>query len=47
MLYLKKRIILNDHITEVDSFDEFKKVLKSKGGFISAHWMELQRQKIK
>lgn len=26
------------HITPVDSFDEFKEVLKSKGGFISAHW---------
>lgn len=28
----------NRHITEVDSFDDFKKVLKDKGGFISAHW---------
>lgn len=28
----------NDHITEVETFDEFKKVLKEKGGFISAHW---------
>ncbi|GHA45961.1 proline--tRNA ligase [Salinimicrobium marinum] len=28
----------NDHITEVDTFEEFKKVLKEKGGFISAHW---------
>jgi len=27
-----------DHITEVDSFDDFKQVLKDKGGFISAHW---------
>ncbi len=27
-----------DHITEVDSYDEFKKVLEEKGGFISAHW---------
>ncbi|WP_124980253.1 proline--tRNA ligase [Nonlabens xiamenensis] len=26
------------HITEVNSFDEFKEVLKTKGGFISAHW---------
>ncbi|WP_424495049.1 proline--tRNA ligase [Salinimicrobium sp. GXAS 041] len=26
------------HITEVDDFEEFKKVLKEKGGFISAHW---------
>ena len=26
------------HITEVNSFDEFKKVLEDKTGFISAHW---------
>lgn len=26
------------HITKVDSYDEFKKVLEEKGGFISAHW---------
>ncbi len=26
------------NITEVDSYDEFKKVLEEKGGFISAHW---------
>ncbi len=28
----------NEHITQVDSFDEFKEVLEKKGGFISAHW---------
>ncbi len=28
----------NAHITSVDTFDEFKKVLEEKGGFISAHW---------
>ncbi|MDC9723934.1 MAG: proline--tRNA ligase [Urechidicola sp.] len=28
----------NEHITKVDSFDEFKEVLETKGGFISAHW---------
>ena len=27
-----------DHITEVNSFEEFKEVLDSKGGFVSAHW---------
>ncbi|MBD0778022.1 proline--tRNA ligase [Maribacter sp. ANRC-HE7] len=27
-----------EHITEVDSYGEFKKVLEEKGGFISAHW---------
>ena len=26
------------HITEVNSFDEFKEVLENKGGFVSAHW---------
>jgi len=26
------------HITEVDSFDEFKDILENKGGFVSAHW---------
>ncbi|MEM9687161.1 MAG: proline--tRNA ligase [Bacteroidota bacterium] len=26
------------HITEVNSFDEFKEVLETKGGFLSAHW---------
>jgi prolyl-tRNA synthetase len=28
----------NTHITEVNSFEEFKTVLNDKGGFISAHW---------
>ncbi|OIQ38112.1 MAG: proline--tRNA ligase [Bacteroidetes bacterium MedPE-SWsnd-G1] len=27
-----------NHISEVNSFDEFKEVLESKGGFVSAHW---------
>jgi prolyl-tRNA synthetase len=27
-----------NHITEVNSFEEFKSVLDGKGGFISAHW---------
>lgn len=27
-----------EHITKVDSWEEFKDVLKNKGGFISAHW---------
>ena len=26
------------HITEVNSFDEFKSILDNKGGFVSAHW---------
>ena len=28
----------NTHITEVNNFDEFKQVLDTKGGFVSAHW---------
>lgn len=28
----------NSHITEVNSFNEFKDVLDNKGGFVSAHW---------
>jgi prolyl-tRNA synthetase len=28
----------NTHITEVNSFEEFKEILDSKGGFVSAHW---------
>lgn len=28
----------NERITEVNSYEEFKKVLEGEGGFISAHW---------
>ncbi|MEX0996236.1 MAG: proline--tRNA ligase [Flavobacteriaceae bacterium] len=28
----------NESITEVNSYDEFKEVLETKGGFLSAHW---------
>lgn len=35
----KKALDYRDsHITEVDSFDQFKEVLDNKGGFVSAHW---------
>lgn len=37
-LFKKAQNFRDEHITEVNSFNEFKKVLKSKGGFISAHW---------
>ncbi len=48
-LYQKAKNFREEHITEVDSFDEFKEVLKNKGGFISAHWdgSEETEQKIK
>ncbi|MGY6648851.1 proline--tRNA ligase [Wenyingzhuangia sp. IMCC45574] len=28
----------DEHITYVDSFDEFKDVIENKGGFVAAHW---------
>ncbi|RUA11084.1 MAG: proline--tRNA ligase [Flavobacteriia bacterium] len=37
-LYKKAYDFREDHITEVNSFEKFKEVLKTKGGFISAHW---------
>ncbi len=37
-LFSKAKAFRDDHITEVNSFEEFKKVLKEKGGFVLAHW---------
>lgn len=37
-IYLKALNFRDNNITKVDSYDEFKKVLEEKGGFISAHW---------
>ncbi len=37
-LFNKALDFRNSHITEVDTFDEFKDVLETKTGFISAHW---------
>ena len=37
-LYNKALEYRNSHITEVNSFEEFKDVLERKAGFISAHW---------
>jgi prolyl-tRNA synthetase len=37
-LYEKAKDFRREHTTRVDDFEEFKKVLKEKGGFISAHW---------
>ena len=37
-LFQKAQQFRDDHITKVDDFDEFKKVLEDKGGFLSAHW---------
>lgn len=37
-IYQKALTFRNSMITKVDTYEEFKKVLTEKGGFISAHW---------
>ncbi|MBW8361042.1 MAG: proline--tRNA ligase [Kaistella sp.] len=37
-IYQKALDFRESHITKVDSYEEFKKILEEKGGFISAHW---------
>ena len=37
-LFKKASDFRKEHTTEVDSFDDFKTVLETKTGFISAHW---------
>jgi len=37
-LFQKALDYRSEHTTSVDTFEEFKNVLKTKGGFISAHW---------
>jgi prolyl-tRNA synthetase len=37
-LFKKALDYRESHITEVDSFEQFKEVLETKGGFVSAHW---------
>lgn len=37
-LFNRAKAFRDDHITEVDTYDEFKKALVEKTGFISAHW---------
>jgi len=37
-IFQKARNARNERITETDSYDEFKRLLDEKGGFISAHW---------
>ena len=37
-LYTKAKEYRDSHITEAQNFDEFKNILETKGGFISAHW---------
>lgn len=37
-LFDRARQFRDEHITKADTFDEFKKILEEKGGFVSAHW---------
>ncbi|WEK33441.1 MAG: proline--tRNA ligase [Candidatus Pseudobacter hemicellulosilyticus] len=37
-IYTKALNYRDQHITKVDSWDEFVKILSEKGGFLSAHW---------
>ena len=37
-LFKRAHTYRTEHITNVDTWDEFEKVLKEKGGFIAAHW---------
>jgi len=37
-LFNKAKAFRDNHITKVETFKEFKQVLKAKGGFIAAHW---------
>ncbi|WP_291287969.1 His/Gly/Thr/Pro-type tRNA ligase C-terminal domain-containing protein, partial [Flavobacterium sp.] len=37
-LYNRALNYRDTHITEVNSFEEFKQILDGKGGFVSAHW---------
>lgn len=37
-LYNRAKAYRDEHITEVNNWDEFENVLNEKGGFVSAHW---------
>lgn len=37
-LYQKALDFRESHITEVETFEEFKKIIAGEGGFVSAHW---------
>ncbi len=37
-MYNKALDFRKENITKVDTYEEFKKVLEEKGGFIYAHW---------
>ena len=37
-LFNRAKKYRDEHISEVNSYEEFKEVLNVKGGFVSAHW---------
>ncbi len=37
-LFTKAKAFRDEHITKVDTLDEFKEVINGKGGFVLAHW---------
>lgn len=37
-IFSKAKKYRDQHVTKVNSYEEFKEVLENKGGFISAHW---------
>ena len=37
-LYNKAKTFRDNSIREVDTFDDFKKIISEKGGFVLAHW---------
>ncbi len=37
-MYARAKKFLDERVTKVENFEEFKDVLENKGGFISAHW---------
>jgi prolyl-tRNA synthetase len=37
-MFNKAKAYRDEHVTKVDTWEEFEKVLDEKGGFISAHW---------
>jgi prolyl-tRNA synthetase len=37
-IYQRALKFRNEHITKVETYDEFKSVLDGKGGFVAAHW---------
>ncbi|MDO4763618.1 MAG: proline--tRNA ligase [Flavobacteriaceae bacterium] len=48
-IYQRALKFRDENITKVDSYEEFKKMLEEKGGFISAHWdgTEEEEERIK